>query len=151
MNSLFSALTEGDLKRIGAVVLIILANFVFAVVGAVVKGGFDPAAGGLDTKKLPEFFTKQVLPYVLGLAFFEAFLHVVGIGDTVSALFGKTSPVVDAAGALVPPPDSFAWLDPAALWTIYGAMVANLTKQLLVNLFFLIGKTSEAASAIAKK
>lgn len=144
MIALFAPLTEGDLKRIAAVTLIIIANFFAAVIGAIVKGGFNPANGGLDFKKLPEFFYKQVLPYVFGLAFFEAYLHVYPLSESAAALFGKTATLDTTT------PSSFGWIDPAALWTVYSAMVANLVVQLSKNLFYLVGKGLEVAQLQAK-
>lgn len=91
MNGLFSVLTEDDLKRIAFVLLVILANFVFAVLGAIVRGGFDAKAGGLDYKKLPVFFTTQVLPFVVGLAFFEAFLHVLPPSELTQTLLSPAN------------------------------------------------------------
>ena len=151
MGDIFSALTVDDERRIAFVLLVILANFALAVVGAIVKGGFDPAKDGFDFQKLPEFFYKQVLPYVLGLAVFAAFLHVLPPSTLAAALVGSTPSTTVVDGLTVATPSGFAWLDPTALWTVYGAMVANLVKSLLINLAYLVGKGSEAAQAVAAK
>ena len=152
MLNLFTTLTDGDQKRIAAVILIIIANFVFAVVGALVKGGFVPANGGLDFKKLPEFFVKQILPYVVGLAFFEAYLHLVPPSESVQLLFHKAAEI-DSIATPMPyavASNSWAWLDPTALWVVYGSMVAMLVKQLSSNFAYLFGKGLTAAQAASK-
>lgn len=149
MDSIFSSLTIADQKRIAIVLLLILANFVFAVIGALVRGGFDPAKGGFDYKKFPLFFTQQVLPYVVGLAIFEAFLHVLPPSDMAETL---TAPAASPLLApIVPQPNPFAWLDPTALWTVYGSMVSLLLVSLSKNLSYLFGRGLDAAQAAAKK
>lgn len=151
MNGLFSVLTEDDLKRIAFVLLVILANFVFAVLGAIVRGGFDAKAGGLDYKKLPVFFTTQVLPFVVGLAFFEAFLHVLPPSELTQTLLSPPSVAPDSLieGAAAPV-NWWLWLDPATLWAVYGAMVAKLVTGLLKNMAYLVGKGQEAAQNASK-
>lgn len=147
MNGLFSVLTEADQKRIAIVLLMILGNFVFAILGAVVRGGFDANKGGLDYRKLPVFFTQQVLPYVVGLAFFEAFLHVLPPSELAQTLFSGGAEVL-AEGATTPA-NWWEWLDPATLWSIYGAMVVKVGTGLVKNLLYLYGKAQEAASKIS--
>lgn len=147
MDNIFAPLTLEDEKRIAVVILLIFFNFVLAVVGALVKGGFDPSKGGLDFKKLPEFIYKQVLPYVIGLAVFEAFLHVLPPSQMASALFSTPT----ATGLDAVTPSGWSWLDPTLLWTVYGAMVAMLVKQFSINLVFLFGKGLEVAQSVAKK
>lgn len=150
MLNLFATLTEGDQKRIAAVILIIAANFVFAIIGALVKGGFDPAKGGFDFNKLPEFFVKQILPYVVGLAFFETYLHLAPPSTSAQLLFGGPPKVIaDATSAI--PENPWMWLDTTTLWAVYGSMMILLVKKLLANLFYLFGKGIEQAQTIAKK
>ncbi len=147
MDQIFSALTAADVKRIAVVLLLIFFNFAFAVVGALVKGGFDPSKEGLDFKKLPEFVYKQVLPYVIGLAFFEAFLHVLPPSQMAQTLFASAVP--STAAAVEPPTNGWMWLDPTILWTVYGSMVAMLVKQVSLNVIYLFGKGLVAAQSVA--
>ena len=148
MSGIFSSLTEGDLKRIAAVLLLIVFNAVFAVIGALMRGGFNPAAGGFDAKKFPEFFYKQILPFVVGLAFFEAFLHLQPPSGLVSALVGADSVIV--VGEELSPSSPWAWLDPTVLWTVYGSIIVMLVRQLSANLIYVFGKGLTLAQSKAQ-
>lgn len=148
MNGIFSTLTDGDKSRIAFVLILILANYVFAVIGSVARGGFDPKAGGFDWHKLPKFFTEQILPYVVGLAFFEAFLHLLPPSELAAGLTASGGAEVLEQGVGVPQvatPSSWTWLDPATLWAVYSAMVAQLLAAFMRNVTYLFGKGIEAA------
>lgn len=147
MNGIFSTLTDGDLKRIAAVLLLIFFNFLFAVTGALMRGGFDPTRGGFDFKKLPEFVYTNILPYLVGFAFFEAFLHLLPPSTLVGGLFQGANPAdspipVDASAG-------WKWLDPTVLWATYAAIVLNLAKQTFTNLVYLFGKGLSLAQSLA--
>lgn len=152
MSGLFSPLTDGDLKRIAVVLLLIFFNFVFAVLGSMMRGGFDPALGGFDFKKLPEVVYKYILPYLVGLAFFEAFLHVLPPSEIVSSLFqGQPSVTGPAPAVPLEPGAGWLWLDPTVLWATYGAIVLNLAKQTFTNLTYLFGKGLTLAQSVAAR
>lgn len=147
MSGIFSPLTDGDLKRIAVVLLLIFFNFTFAVLGAMMRGGFDPTRGGFDFKKLPEFVYNQILPYIVGLAFFEAFLHILPPSTLVGGLFGNTNPTDSPIP--VDPSAGWQWLDPTVLWATYAAIVLNLAKQTFTNLVYLFGKGLTLAQSLA--
>lgn len=156
MSGLFTALTDADLKRIAVVLLLITFNFLFAIVGALMKGGFRADAGGLDLNKLPEFVYKQILPYVVGLAFFEAFLHLIPPSMLVSDLFhgaGTVAANTTTTPGLpsVDPAAGWKWLDPTVLWGVYGAIVIDLAYRTFTNFAYMFGKGMTLAQSAAAK
>lgn len=156
MSGLFTALTDADLKRIAVVLLLIIFNVLFAVVGAIMKGGFKAEEGGLDINKLPEFVYKQVLPYVVGLAFFEAFLHLIPPSMLVSDLFHGAGTVAANTTTVpglptVDPTAGWKWLDPTVLWSIYGAIVIDLAYRTFTNFAYMFGKGISLAQRAAAK
>lgn len=152
MSNLFSPLTDSDIKRIAIVLLLVIANFVFAVLGALIRGGFDPARGGFDFRKLPEFVYKDVLPYVVGLAFFEAMLHILPPSVMVGNLFGgQPSPTGPAPIIPVEPGAGWQWLDPTVLWATYAAVVLSLVQKTLANLTYLFGKGINLAQELTAR
>lgn len=152
MDGLFSALTPDDMKRIAVVLLLIFFNFVFAVVGALMKGGFRAEAEGLDLHKLPEFVYKQILPYLVGLAFFEAFLHLLPPSTLVGDLFHGATPATPIPGAPeIDPAAGWKWLDPTVLWAVYAAIILDLAKRTFTNLVYMFGKGMTLAQSIAQK
>lgn len=157
MNGIFTPLTVDDEKRIAIVLLLIFFNFVFAVVGAIMRGGFDATAGGFDIKKLPQVFYLQVLPYFVGMAFFEVFLHLLPPSSIMGSLFGGTvaAPAAPLPGATSPipvePGAGWQWLDPTVLWITYGVIVVNLAYKTFTNLVYLFGKGITLAQVVASR
>jgi hypothetical protein len=150
MNGIFSSLTEGDLRRIAALLLLIFFNTIFAVVGALMKGSFDPAAGGFDPRKFPEFVYKQILPYFVGFAFFEAFLHLLPPSTLVASFAGAPAPIIEGIDP-IDPAAAWTWLDPAVLWGTYSAIIVDLVKRTFTNLSYLFGKGIIMAQAVANR
>jgi len=150
MSSIFSGLTEGDIRRVAILLFLIFFNFIFAVVGSLMRGGFNPANGGLDPKKLPEFIYKHVLPYIVGFAFFEVFLHFLPPSQMATTLFDtKPTTLIDISGVDVSKP--WAWLDPAVLWIGYSSIVVMLVKQVFSNLVYVFGRGLQLAQSAAAK
>lgn len=153
MNLIFAPLTDGDLRRIAALCLLIISNTIFAVVGALMKGGFNPALGGFDAHKFPEFIYKQVLPYLVGFAFFEAFLHLLPPSTLVASLYPEQKALAEAATGIPPvdPAEAWKWLDPVMLWLTYSAIIVDLAKKTFTNLAFMFGKALTLAQGLAAK
>lgn len=149
MNGIFSSLTEGDLRRIAALFLLIFFNTVFAVVGALMKGGFNPANGGFDPHKFPEFVYKQILPYIVGFAFFEAFLHLLPPSELVASF--ASTPALAEGIEPVDPSLAWKWLDPTILWGTYAAIIVDLAKRTFTNLAFMFGKAITLAQGAANR
>lgn len=125
-------LTAQDMQRVGIIALLIFINWASASLVALSQGKFD-------TKKFPQFFLRDFLPYVIGFALMQATMH---IGLALSNL----------AGAAVSKEVSETWtkiFNNTQLYGVFGALLIRYgysTAQNFSTLFgTLVGKSQELA------
>lgn len=123
----FALYTPVELRLIGILFVITLANFLAATIDALAVGGLDPVIGGFDPKRFPEFFTKQLLHQVLGFALFIGFSHYLPAA-TLANIFGQD--LTESWTRL---------LNDGSIYTVFVTVLADLAVRILRNLTVLFG------------
>ena len=130
VSGVVSLLDDSDLKRTGIVLFLVIGNWLAASLVAISQSRFD-------SKKIPDFFVRTLLPFVGGLILFQAAIHVLSpaslleaFGADVSAQFAST-------------------FDAGFLWIAFGSILVSVAVSFVKNITALISVVSIGAQKLA--